>query len=391
MNNPFTKPNPLWMIDALWSGGDLPGTHELLQIRNINYYTIKQYDFKNDGYRFLHGVALAWHEDELLASFGHNRGAENTVTEEARFVKSTDGGKTWSRISNIDSAPASGCAVSHGVFLSVAGTLFAYHGAYHGVMEQVHTLGYRWDDKLDRWEFCGMMARNGFWPIEPPVRLDNGSWIMSGLCVRGDCSAGGKHPPAVAISNGDNVLEWEVIEIPADVPGDVWGESGIYVSGSLVVNIARYGGLPRSAEECRALFSWSNDYGKTWKPALVSNLEMATTKPCCGTLSTGQHYLIGTTFKGCENNRAPLTIALTKKGELSFSSIFAIRRAECSVGTVESHPEAKLSYPCAVEREGFLYVGYSNDGGGEGRIGKGRELWNNNSAELAVIPISSLV
>ena len=43
-----------------------------------------------------------------------------------------------------------------------------------------------------------------------------------------------------------------------------------------------------------------------------------------------------------------------------------------------------------MERGGNLYVGYSNTGGNVGRVGTGRELWNNNSAELAVIPIRSL-
>jgi hypothetical protein len=45
--------------------------------------------------------------------------------------------------------------------------------------------------------------------------------------------------------------------------------------------------------------------------------------------------------------------------------------------------------PQAVICEGKLYVGYSNSGG-VGRVGTGRELWNNNSAEMAVIPIEKL-
>ena len=40
-----------------------------------------------------------------------------------------------------------------------------------------------------------------------------------------------------------------------------------------------------------------------------------------------------------------------------------------------------LSYPCATEHEGKLYIGYSNGGGRRG---------NHNSAELAVVPIESL-
>ena len=63
-----------------------------------------------------------------------------------------------------------------------------------------------------------------------------------------------------------------------------------------------------------------------------------------------------------------------------FSKVFVIRHAEFPGGPGESHPNAALSYPCATEHDGKLYVGYSNSGGNVGRQGTGRELWNNNSA-----------
>jgi hypothetical protein len=50
-------------------------------------------------------------------------------------------------------------------------------------------------------------------------------------------------------------------------------------------------------------------------------------------------------------------------------------------GPGESHENAALSYPYAVEHDGKLYIGYSNDGG------RGANL---NSAELAIVPITSL-
>ena len=67
-----------------------------------------------------------------------------------------------------------------------------------------------------------------------------------------------------------------------------------------------------------------------------------------------------------------------------------IRHAECSHGPCESHRNAALSYPYAIEHDGHLYVGYSNNGGNVGRAGSGRELANNNSAELAIIPLEKL-
>jgi hypothetical protein len=85
-----------------------------------------------------------------------------------------------------------------------------------------------------------------------------------------------------------------------------------------------------------------------------------------------------------------LTIAVSRPGETLFSKIFVIRHAEFSGGPGESSKDAALSYPYAVEHDGKLYVGYSNSGDKTTRVGTGRELWNNNSAELAIIPIEKL-
>ena len=60
-------------------------------------------------------------------------------------------------------------------------------------------------------------------------------------------------------------------------------------------------------------------------------------------------------------------MAVTRPGETSFSRVFALRR----------RPNACLSYPYAVERDGKLYVGYSDK--------------SDASAELAVIPLAGLI
>jgi hypothetical protein len=117
---------------------------------------------------------------------------------------------------------------------------------------------------------------------------------------------------------------------------------------------------------------------------------MTTSKPIAGTLSTGQRYLVCTTTADSDKQRSPLTIAVSKAGESAFSRVFLIRRSEFPEGPGESHKTAALSYPYAIEHQGNLYVGYSNRGDKSIRVGTGRELWNNNSAELAVIPFQSL-
>src|SRR5690606_35644173 len=68
----------------------LPKAAHLPVIEGTRFSVIKPYEFKKDGYRFLHGLSLCFHKGKLYAAFGHNRGGENTDTEEARFCVSED-------------------------------------------------------------------------------------------------------------------------------------------------------------------------------------------------------------------------------------------------------------------------------------------------------------
>lgn len=205
------------------------------------------------------------------------------------------------------------------------------------------------------------------------------------MMVTGSCQVffGGPYsnssvlPAAVAISHGDNLNKWDLVKIPTEQSVDrIWGESSLFVSGKKVLNIARYGG--KSA----ALLAISEDYGRTWQPSRPSNLPIATSKPAAGTLSTGQKYLVCTTASNNGGKRTPLTIAVSRVGEDRFSKIFVIRRSQAVPGTGESALKLSLAYPYAVEHQGKLYVGYSNNGGRPG---------NQNSAELAILPVEDLV
>src|SRR5690606_33882132 len=136
------------------------------------------------------------------------------------------------------------------------------------------------------------------------------------------------------------------------------------------VNISRYG------DQAKALVAYSSDFGRTWTKSTPSNLPMATSKPYAGTLSSGENYLICTTTANTGKRRAPLTIALTRPGESTFSKVLVIRHSLLPEGPGESHKNAGLAYPYAIEHDGQLYVGYSNNGGGVGRVGRGRQLTN---------------
>ncbi len=351
---------------------------ELPILKGVRFSVIKPYEFNKDGYRFLHGVGLCFHKGRLYASFGHNQGGENTDSEEARFCVSDDDGKTWSEVRTIDSAEGP-VGVSHGAFLSHKGMLWAFQGAYTGTMSGVHTRAYVLDETTQQWQPKGTVIESGFWPMQEPHKMDDGNWIMAGLKV------GEGDPAIVAISHGDDFTQWDVVPIPqAKNIKKMWGESTIIVNGKQITNISRYG------DRAEALVATSENYGRNWREMRPSNLPMTTSKPIAGMLSTGQRYLVCTTTADSGKRRSPLTIAVSRPGESLFSKVFVIRHAEFPDGPGESHTGAALSYPYATENEGKLYVGYSNSGDKSTRVGIGRELWNNNSAELVVIPIDLL-
>lgn len=369
----------------LWAGAPLPRAAEAPVLSNVTFRVIKPYEFPKDGYRFLHGVALCFHKDKLYASFGHNPGGENTDSEEARVRVSADGGVTWGPITTIDPGDEPGIGVSHGVFLSHKGQLWAFHGAYTGTLDKVHTRAYVLNEAEGTWERKGTVIQGGFWPLQEPLRMTDGNWIMAGASI------GKGNPAAVAISHGDNLTTWDLVTIPKPASLTMWGESSVILDGKHVLNIARCDG-----KQPVALVAVSEDFGRTWTESRPSNLPMAASKPYAGTLSTGQRYLICSTTADGGNRRSPLTLALSKPGETAFSRLFVIRHAVFgrsgapAASQPESNPRCALSYPYAVEHGGGLYVGYSNSGGGVGRVGEGRQLWNNNSAELAVIPLGAL-
>lgn len=365
---PKTADFPFWDdSQKLAEAKDLP------VLDGLEFHVIKKWNKAADGYTFLHGVGLAWHKGRLYASIGHNKGAENTVSEEAQYRVSEDGGKTWSELRVIDAGEEENLAISHGVFLSHAGKLWAFHGAYYNKMERIHTRAYSLDETTGLWVKHGVVLENGFWALNQPVKMNDGNWIMPGISA-GPYSNTGTFPAAVAISHGDDFTKWDFVSIPVHEGIKMWGESSIIVDGSNVFNIARYAAKPL------ALIARSTNYGRTWSTMGESNLPMTTSKPAAGMLSSGQRYLVCTNAANNGGKRFPLTIAVSKPGSPLLSQVFIIRHAEHS-GPGESNPKASLSYPCATEHEGKLYIGFSNNGGRGG---------NHNSAEMAVIPIERL-
>lgn len=355
---------------VIWSGGALPKSDAIPVLDGATFHVIKPYEPEKDGGHWLLGTALAWHKGRLYASYGFNTGAENTASEEARGRRSSDGGRTWGAAFTIDSGEDN-LGVSHGVFLSHKDTLWAFHGAFYDRFQRTHTRAYTLDETTGKWRPKGVVIEGGFWPLQEPLKMADGNWIMAGARVAHGLDVVG-NLPAVAISHGADFTRWDLVVIPShgSVPiGSIWGESSVIVDGAKILNISRWG-------RPIALASESSDYGRTWTPARATNLSMAASKPYTGTLSSGQNYLIGATTADAGNRRSPLTIAVSRPGEKTFSRVFVIRHAIFPAGPGPSHANAALCYPYAVEHDGKLYVGYA--------------VKNYCTAEMAVIPLEKL-
>ena len=364
----MTTPYPLWD-----PARDVPRSAELPQVEGAEFHVIKPQRPDIDDCTFTLGVGLAWHKGKLYASYAFNHGEENTATEQAHVRVSEDGGKTWGLPVVIDAGEGN-LAVSHGVFLSHAGRLWAFMGAFYAhtqLYHRVHTRAYLLDEITGTWTPKGMLIDDGFWPMQEPQKMATGNWIMAGVQITGQFGEAG-NLPAVAIGKSDDFTKWEQVVIPAaPASGNyIWGESTVIVEAGRIINISRYG------EKALALVSVSEDCGRTWTPAAPSNLPMTTSKPYAGILSTGQRYLVCTTTADTGESRSPLTIAMSKPGESAFSKVFLIRRSEFPDGLGVSAPNVDFSYPYAVEHDGKLYIGYTH----KSHMGN----------ELAVIPVSAL-
>ncbi len=363
-------PKPLGSDTPLWDERNvLPKSADLPTVQGAEFYVLKQKAPDVDGAKWTLGVGLAWHKGRLYASYGYNKGDENTPTEEAHVRVSQDGGKTWGPPVVMDHGEGN-LGVSHGVFLSQGGRLWAYMGAFYDNFQRTHTRAYVLDETTGQWQTKGMVIGEGFWPMQEPQKMDDGNWIISGIRTAKGYALSGD-PPAVAISHGDDLTKWDLVVLPVDPRlRSVWGESTVIVKGRQITNLSRFGGKPL------ALISTSEDYGRTWSTSLPSNLPMATSKPYAGTLSTGQRYLVCTTTADTGGKRSPLTIAVSRPGEAIFSKVFVIRRSVFPGSPGVSSERAEFSYPYAIEHEGKLYVGYTHK--------------SHVANELAVIPVASL-
>ena len=342
---------------------EVPAISDLKVIPGIRYEVITE--VAKTGGNWILGTHSIWHKGKLWTSFGWNYGegwTENSATEQARLRVSTDLGKSWSKDVIIDD-PEGELAASHGVFHLADGKLWAFHGAFYGKFTKTHMRAYLYDEENGTWLKKGKVLEH-FWPMQEPVRMANGKWIMAGARLPRTRACF----PGVAVCDGDDFTRWSVKVLPLSdsiKKSRHWGESTVIVDGRNILLISRWN------QDKWGLASVSNDYGETWSEVKKSNLPMQPHKPHAGILSNGAKYLICSNARDV-SGRWPITITLAKPGAEYFSEIMIIRNR-----TGKDYRDCgRISYPHAWEHEGHLYVTYAC-----------HKKW----AELAVVPIDNLV
>ena len=357
----------------LWQGNaDAFNEPPLLPQNEIKHVKVRMAEFPST---FLIGCAIAEHKGTLYASWatGPEGIKENGPLEHVKIKKSQDKGLTWQNEMILAPVVDGLFNHSHGSFWSVNDTLNFFSASFTG-----HTRGYAdgqrifsTELKTDRfyleentqtWVSKGSVIPN-FFPMDEPRKLPNGNYIMSGidknLKVR------------VALSHGKNAGQWKTIAVPQDFVKGYPEPSTLVLGDKIFLIIRNYSRPDDSDHFC---ISVSNDYGESWTPVELTNFLATKSKPYCGVLSNGMHYLVSNL-----DNRKWICLSIGKKGESGFSKVFRIRPGEPPYPAYFSGGGSSVNqqwaYPYCIEYENKLYIIYHQ---------------NKLDAELTIIPVQTL-
>lgn len=348
-----------------------PTTHEMLDPAVVTQIMVER--AKAEGYHYLHEASIAYHRGLFYMAFANHKIREcGDYDELIRGCTSIDA-IHWSEPEVWAQAPLiGGDSHNHPLLVEHNGTLFGFFVVWrekHYPATELFTL----DDATGKWVHHPESVIDGFVPFCTPQKMADGNWVL-----------GGEHhwyEASVAISDGEDFTKWTMIDVPR--PASIrlmYPECAVVVQDNRLLIVCRP--LGTSVNEPGALtapVAESFDCGRTWTPLTLSNFPLANSQPFSGRLSTGQNYLLSNSL---EDGRTLLSIAVTGSEGGLFQKIFAVRRTQWPAiryfqfmdRSCVGQP-TQLAYPGAIEKDGKLYIAYS----------QGKE-----DCALAVIPVETL-
>lgn len=335
----------------LWTGKKItPASLPLLNMAT----DVMVHQAEKGHYQFLLGADIIEHKGTLFCGWGNSKINENDSGSIMACRRSFDGGLSWSDFEVVAPGSKGKYAHSHGAFYARGDSLYALapyaeYNLFGDSYPDLSTELFKLNNKTNKWDSQRtVIAGEQFWKTAPPRSLDNGNLIMPGIICKNK-----KAEPAVAISDGGRLDKWRVIQVTTPRRNRNWGEGGLLINGNKISLIYRnsWKNSPRGQ------IAFSNDYGESWTRGTNTNIPMTPSKPCSGTLSTGQNYLI---FNPAGNYRDTLAITISRPGEQTFSKIWRIQHGTSPMPRTKGGAKTpQWAYPSAYEFDDKLYVVYA--------------------------------
>lgn len=327
-------------------------------------------------YKFLHETAVGVCGDEIILGWYHNPVHELSGKTFQRARRTKDDGKTWSESETVmDRGNDEGLMYVGLQFFNFGDDFYVFTNQEKGTERPVNCILLKWNPESKKWDERGPVAAR-FLSMQQPILMADGNYIISGSYNPTPGAING-YMPVVYISQGKEIEKpwWRFLMDTEYV--NMFAETAILADGPNLLGVTRLESFPFPN------FYESRDYGRTWRKIENRTFPASNSKFAAGTLSNGNRYLIfsAADFKRDENgkiitdgmnrDRATLAIAIARPGEKAFSKVWKVSDKTTSTQQSSSH------YPCAVEKDGKLYISYTGQ----------HKLRN---AAMTVIPIDSL-
>ncbi|HEX2950067.1 MAG TPA: exo-alpha-sialidase [Armatimonadota bacterium] len=325
-----------------------PSPQEMCDLDIVTHVAIER--AQPNGYHYLHEATIAWHHDQFYLGWANHRTREDNNRDEIIRGRTSTDGLHWSEPWEWVPVPESGAeSLNHPLLFSHGGKLLGFFVGWHE--DYPTTEIYIFDESTGRWQYQHGSDIPWFLPFCTPQRMNDGNWVI-----------GGEHywfDAAVAISKGDDLTHWEMVDVPRDHSFKM-----LFPESAVVNQNDRLLSFSRPIQTQTAPVSESHDCGRTWTPLVLSNFPLSSSQPFAGRLSTGQNYLLTDSL---EEGRALLSIAVTGPEGGLFRRIFKVRHQQWPArrlfggygdGSCVGF-STEWSYPSAIEHNGNLYITYT--------------------------------
>lgn len=372
---------------ALWTSPELPDFTNPPRLcapeeLELSIITDQLRELGYDHNVFLHGLSIADYKGALVVTYAINPTSENVPGERCWARWSYDGGKTWGNDHCFESHNPAVDSTSHGSLVVDDGKLYALVPAldFRGVCS---TGVWQYQDEGNTWVCVADIP--GLFPSSPVVRMEDGNFIVGGSCHTPGSKHGG---PGIAVTHDGDLTNWTARRLPNSDAG--FGEVGLVAQGNRVQALIRpeillapdrYGIAEKRGS---IMSSISEDYGQSFTPATQSNIYCSKAEVCGGVLSDGRPFAIFNMSIEKPANYKPsrlrFLMAVGDAGQTTFNRLYTLLES--------SNP---LSYPYTMEKDGVLYIAYSELLPMADHKVSPDDMPNSNNAMLMRIPVRCIV